>query len=161
MDRRSSQSTATYLVAGRTAPLILKAFRTSTTTPQRALMNKLYLTLVIALACGSAHAQREYSSRDARSERRVDACVDDYTRGERVSRSQMRKIEEQCRLSAASSQGYRTDPRTERRDSRSSSRVERQLDSRTERQIDRRGSPPVTPPQGPQGRNLSDTSGAP
>jgi hypothetical protein len=110
-------------------------------------MNKLSVVVLLALACSSAQAaDREYSKRQVRDERRVDACVDDYTRGERVSRKQMKKIEDQCRRTSAKSQDYQRD---------------RQLDR--ERQLDRQRSSSM-PDGSPQGRNLRgvpDTSGPP
>jgi len=109
-------------------------------------MYKLYAAFAIALACSSAHAQREYQvQRDARSERAVDDCIDDRARGERLSRKEMKKLEERCSRRAA-------EPKALSRD--------RQL---REREVERPRSSPSMP-DGPQGRNLRgvpDTSGAP
>lgn len=123
-------------------------------------MKKLYLGLLIAVVCNGAQAQRDNlsqrdyrserdyltqrdypSQRDARNNRSFDACVDDYTRGAKTSRKQMRNIEEQCRRTSA-----------------------RQLQPRESRQRGRNLSPTPSMPDGPTGRNLRgvpDTSGPP
>jgi hypothetical protein len=96
-------------------------------------MNKLSLLVLLALACTSAQAaERERSRGQVRDERRVDACVDDYTRGERVSRKQMKKIEDQCRQTAAKSPDYQRDRQLDRE--RQAYR-QRSLQGRTQREM--------------------------
>ena len=59
-------------------------------------MNKIYLALAVAVACGSVQARDYPGQRDSRYERGVDRCVDDHTRGERLSRKEMKRVEEKC-----------------------------------------------------------------
>jgi hypothetical protein len=76
------------------------------------LMSKLLLFLAVVLACSSASAQREYqSAREARNQRNFDICVNHYTRGQRVSRREMRRIHEDCRRRLAAREHRRYDHR--------------------------------------------------
>ena len=61
-------------------------------------MTKTCLAFVVALlACSGVQAQ----GREARYERNYEICVDNQTRGHRVSRREMRSIREECRHRAA------------------------------------------------------------
>jgi hypothetical protein len=115
-------------------------------------MNKVALSVLMALACGGAQAQREYAT-DSRQERRVEKCVDDRVGRDRVSRKEMRKIEEQCSRTSSRTQDDRRDRNLDSRERELAAR-ERQMESRRLR----------TSPEGFGGRNIPgipDTSGAP
>jgi hypothetical protein len=66
-------------------------------------MYKVLFACMVALFCVSAQAQRDYQSqREARAQRNFEVCVHDRTRGERrVSRREMRSVQEQCRRRVA------------------------------------------------------------
>jgi hypothetical protein len=53
--------------------------------------------MVTLLACSSVQAQ----GREARFQRNFEACMDNQTRGVRVTRSELRSIREECRHRAA------------------------------------------------------------
>lgn len=88
-------------------------------------MKKIWLVLAVGLVCGSAQARdsrdergadsRYERSADSRQERSVNACVNDYARGQKLSRKEMRKVEDQCSRSAARSPGRPSEQQAERR----------------------------------------------
>jgi len=115
-------------------------------------MNKMALSVLLAIACSGAQAQRDYPT-DSRQEKRVEKCVDDRVGRDRMSRKEMKKVEEQCNRTSSRSSDDRRDRQLDSRDRELMAR-DRQLESRRLRNS----------PEGPGGRNIPgipDTSGAP
>lgn len=130
-------------------------------------MKRIWIAVAVGLVCAGAQAQdsrydrrgdsryergadsryerstdsRYERSAEARQERSINACVNDYARGEKLSRKEMRKLEDKCSRASARSPIVPS-----------------------EQQVERRRYSPSMPDGSLQGRNLRgvpDTSGPP